>query len=226
MRTQRTINRGQRMRYFIEWGKAKKVLMRTMSAKDAEAQRHAIHVKVLGRDKSSYDLTNDDLDKLLGAFLAISNSAGFTEQVEKADQPAKRGRFKVTELMAALGMDDLGLQRMITARHEAGKLVTVQSAAAASFEILGPDDLERLALDLVGKCRKRWATKGDLLTEVRVLRMTADLDEETARETVEEAFGRKVKDFNKLDYEQLLKVVGAMRRMTTAQKIDGDHIPF
>lgn len=226
MKSKKHINHGQQMRYFVEWGKAKKVLRETMSATEAEAQRHAIHVQALGRDKSSSDFTNDDLDKVLAAFKAISNRAGFREQMEQADQPAKRARFKVTELMSALGMDELGLQRMINARHEAGRLVTVGSAAAASFEMLGVEDLEHLALILKERCRAKWPRKGDLLTEIRLMRMECDFDEPTAIETVSNALGSAVsfERFEALDYDNLLKVVGALKNMAKADVREGD--PF
>jgi hypothetical protein len=56
--------------YISTWIRVKKVLTQLggMDAKEADAERHAIHIEALGRDKSSKAFTNEEFDRVLDAF--------------------------------------------------------------------------------------------------------------------------------------------------------------
>lgn len=60
----------QTKRYWRDWSQIRKMLieMGDFSKDDADAERKQIHIRALGCDKSSKDLTNKDLDKIFKAF--------------------------------------------------------------------------------------------------------------------------------------------------------------
>ncbi|WP_009960366.1 hypothetical protein [Verrucomicrobium spinosum] len=110
------MNAKQQKLYLSRWLAVKDVLVKLggYSAKEAEAMRHEIHTEALGKDKSSKDFTNSDLDRVLDAFdkyLAISNPQVGQRAVEG---PLKRA-VKGVELVGwpepyvqAVAMDKFG----------------------------------------------------------------------------------------------------------------------
>lgn len=202
--------------YRREWNAARQVLRRGgLSPKDADARRHELHVEALGADKSSTDLTNKEFDEVLKAFRAISRPADFAGQMALADMAAERKRHAIRQLMDALELDDAEMERRIARRQHAGRLVTASAEAAVTFETIGVEDLERLLIDLKRDCRRRWPRKGDLLTEIRVLRMSHEFDEAETTKAVREALRwRTLPALERMDYDPLLVVVGTMRRLT------------
>lgn len=64
------MNDRQTKLYLRRWGAVRKVLreLGEFSPKQADAERHVIHIEALGFDKSSKDFTNKDLDKVLDKF--------------------------------------------------------------------------------------------------------------------------------------------------------------
>lgn len=204
--------------YLREWGKVRVILRRTLAPQEADAQRHAMHIAALGEDKSSKLFTHADLDKVLKEFRAISQPANFTTQVALECMAATRKRWTIAHLLAALEMGEADLELLISHRQRAGRLVTASPAAAVTCETLGEADLERVMIDLKKKCRARWSRKGDLLTELRVLRMSTDLDEDHTREAVRQALrvdpSTPLPALHDLDYESLLIVLSTLRRPT------------
>lgn len=216
MRAKRAINQSQIQLYLREWGKVRVILRRTMSPKEADAQRHALTIQALGYDKSSKEFSNDELDKVLKQFRAISKPGDLHAQMD--DQAANRGRFKVRQLLSALGKDEAHAEQLIDGRHAGDALVTVSAEGVATFENIGPADLERIALDLKEECRKRWPRKGDLLNEIRLMRMEFEFDEETANREVCAALGaERMPAVEALGYDELLKVIAAMRRIMNTE---------
>ncbi|HZP61120.1 MAG TPA: phage protein GemA/Gp16 family protein [Opitutaceae bacterium] len=69
-----------------QWRKALKA--RGLSARDED--RHSLHRRVLGRDKSSLDLTNAEFDKILAAFRAESRPGDLDAQIRQLDQAPQR----------------------------------------------------------------------------------------------------------------------------------------
>ena len=70
--------------YRREWAAARQ------AGRLEESDRHQIHLQVLGRDKSSKDLTNPELDKLLAAFRAISHPGDLNLQLSTLNQNRNR----------------------------------------------------------------------------------------------------------------------------------------
>jgi hypothetical protein len=190
--------------YRREWNKARQVLRKTMTPKEADAERHAIHVLALGKDKSSLNLTNADLDEVLKRFKALSQPANFVAQVELETMGAKRRRWTIRHLLSALELDEADAELLITRRQRAGRLVTASPSAAVTFETLEEADLERVMIDLKRKCRRQWPRKVDLLSEV--------VSHPCSRYASPIASPITLPDLEKLDYETLLVVLSVMRR--------------
>jgi hypothetical protein len=60
--------------YWGLWGKAKRALMNgreTWTQLEENKRRHELHVRAIGRDKSHYDLTNFEFDKVVAELRAI-----------------------------------------------------------------------------------------------------------------------------------------------------------
>lgn len=215
------MNERQQRLYLAEWGKVRRALRaQGVPPKEADAQRHTIHVEALGKDKSSSAFTNADLDAVLKCLRARSQPANFRTQIDLENMPANRKRFGIRRLLAALGKDDSHVERLIESRREAGRIA---GNAAASFDTLGEADLQRLMLDLKKECQKRWRRKGDLLTEVRLIRMENDFDEiETNRACAKALKAESVPDLNDLDYDNLLIVVATLRDLSRVGKASSD----
>ncbi|MBX3736697.1 MAG: hypothetical protein KF715_08415 [Candidatus Didemnitutus sp.] len=96
------MNPAQIRKYRLVWGKVRRLLReRGLSAKDADARRHQIHVKALGSDKSSLDFTNRDFDKVLSHFIAILEPDNLEAQIRIIEQPELR-RARMIELCREL----------------------------------------------------------------------------------------------------------------------------
>ena len=93
--------------YWPEWRAAEKVLRANHYDKaEAEEVRKEIHVAVTGRDCSSKELTNRQLDDVLGKFHAISNPKDGAFQARQADQPMKRIRFRINQIRDRMELSD------------------------------------------------------------------------------------------------------------------------
>lgn len=93
-----SLSRGQQLLYFREWAAVKRVLMpgrETFTKLEENERRHAITIEALGADKSSTDFTNDDFDKVLAAFRAISQPGNLQAQLDALDGRKKRLRFGI-----------------------------------------------------------------------------------------------------------------------------------
>lgn len=86
----------QKKLYFREWNAARRALRALgWEPAKADAERHAIHARVLGSDVSSSALRNDELDKVLAAFRAVSRPERLEPQLNAMDQPARRKRWVI-----------------------------------------------------------------------------------------------------------------------------------
>lgn len=91
----------QNKTYWRIWGEVRQLLttLGEYSAQDADAERKAIHLEALKIEKSSKDLTNADLDKVLDAFesrLVLLRGPG--GQSRAASQPKKRIIWAINNL--------------------------------------------------------------------------------------------------------------------------------
>lgn len=81
--------------YFREWGRV------TATCKQQGLplpDRHELHVKALGLDKSHLDFTNQDLDQVLAEFRAISRPDDLAGQLHQQDQPRRRLLYSIRSL--------------------------------------------------------------------------------------------------------------------------------
>lgn len=86
----------QKFLYFREWRAVQKV--------DPGADRHALHVRALGHDRSSKDLTNQDLDKVLAVFRAISDPGNLGAQLRAQAGSRSRLEHRLAEITQCLGL--------------------------------------------------------------------------------------------------------------------------
>lgn len=80
--------------YWKEWQAVRRV--------DAKADRHELHIRALGKDKSSKLFNNQDLDKVLGAFRAISNPSNLNAQLRQLNQDKTRLLWKIMNDQSSL----------------------------------------------------------------------------------------------------------------------------
>lgn len=85
------MNAAQTAKYFWEWGRAREHFIgKGMTHAQADAKRHELHRKALGRDKSSKAFTNADLDKVIAVFRAVWDGGNLDAQLAQIDQAENR----------------------------------------------------------------------------------------------------------------------------------------
>lgn len=99
----------QAKKYWQMWGRVRKALteLGDFSKADADAERHVIHREALGKEKSSKDLTNADLDKIFDAFdefLVIFDGPG------DHDRAVRGPKGRLLWAIDALGLDEPYIQ--------------------------------------------------------------------------------------------------------------------
>ncbi|MCX6922705.1 MAG: hypothetical protein NT154_05745 [Verrucomicrobia bacterium] len=81
--------------YFREWGR---VRVACKQQGFPVPDRHSLHVKGLGHDKSHLDFTNEDFDLVLAEFRALSQPANLAAQLRQQDQPRRRLLYTICRL--------------------------------------------------------------------------------------------------------------------------------
>lgn len=81
--------------YFREWGR-----VRTTCKEQGfpVPDRHSLHVKALGQDRSHLDFTNEDFDLVLAEFRALSQPDSLAAQLRQQDQPRRRLLYSIRRL--------------------------------------------------------------------------------------------------------------------------------
>jgi hypothetical protein len=106
------MNAAQHRKYLSEWALVRKVYRaQSLEPKACDAKRHELHVRALGRDKSSLDLTNAEFDAVLAVFSAISRPMDLNTQIrlqEQAPERAGRRAGRATVLLEQLGVEVKG----------------------------------------------------------------------------------------------------------------------
>jgi len=98
------MNSAQTNLYFFEWGRVRdQYRSKGLTAKQADAKRHVLHAKALGRDKSSKDFTNADLDRVIAAFRAVTDGGDLNAQLAQLDQPENRRQRMIDRCQRAVG---------------------------------------------------------------------------------------------------------------------------
>src|SRR5690242_20411596 len=88
--------------YFVEWGRVRDhYRAKGLEPKQADSKRHELHKRALGRDKSSKDFTNAELDKVIAAFRTVSDGGNLDAQLAQLDQPETRRLALVKRCHAA-----------------------------------------------------------------------------------------------------------------------------
>src|ERR1041385_6065139 len=110
------LTRNQNALYWREWSAAKRVLMpgRDTWTKDEETtRRHELHIQALGDEKSHVDFNNDDFDKVLAAFRAISQPGNLNAQLHALNGQRKRLLFGIRNLARSIGAGEAYVQGII-----------------------------------------------------------------------------------------------------------------
>ena len=106
----------QKSRYWRDWSKIRKMLveMGDFSKEDADAERHEIHRRALGRDKSSKDFTNRDLDAIFDHFQTYIVLIDGPQKTAGPDGECKRLIWAITQTglpeayLEAISQDQFG----------------------------------------------------------------------------------------------------------------------
>jgi hypothetical protein len=81
----------QQAKYFAEWGQLRDVLRaRGLTSAQCEQYRRDLTRRAIGIEKSSKELTNPELDKVLALIAAERAPADFNAQIRLQDSPEKR----------------------------------------------------------------------------------------------------------------------------------------
>ena len=81
--------------YFREWSR---VRVACKQQGFPVPDRHSLHVKALGQDKSHLDFTNDDFDRVLAEFRALSQPDNLAAQLLQQDMPRRRLLYSIMHL--------------------------------------------------------------------------------------------------------------------------------
>ena len=81
--------------YFREWGRVRSVCKQQGFP---IPDRHDLHVKALGLDRSHLDFTNEALAQVLAEFRAISQPDNLAAQLRQQDQPRRRLLYSIMRL--------------------------------------------------------------------------------------------------------------------------------
>lgn len=145
-------------------GEARKVWRaRGIPAAECEAERHALHARVLGEDKSSLDFTNGDFDKVKAALLAVIDGSDLDAQIDALNQPKKRRLWALRDLLARLQKPEAYALAIARQMH---------GGALSSADTL--DDLGEAALDAVIVALKAEKRRAKVRGAVPVVAMEKD----------------------------------------------------
>jgi hypothetical protein len=139
------MTQNQKGRYWRDWARVRKILteMGEFSAKEADEQRHQIHLDALGSNKSSKDFTTRDLDKVFAAFDAYLVLENGPRKCPAENQPVKRLIYSIE----SLGLPEPYIQSIV--RDKEG---------TSDWKALPEDKLRRLCITLHARSRAKKAT--------------------------------------------------------------------
>jgi hypothetical protein len=139
------LNKAQQAMHWSLWKRVKAILMpgRETWTKDEEDQRrHALYIQALGFEKSLTEFTNDDLDKVKAAMLAIVEPGNLNAQLRQLNQKRARLLFGIRKLARSMGADDFYIAGILRTMNSEGKL------GSSILEELAPHDLEKVMIAL------------------------------------------------------------------------------
>lgn len=106
--------------YWRLWGAAARA--NGWKGAEAEMQRHAAHVKALGRDKSHSQLTNPEFDKLKALFELLADPSNLQAAIESADATIGERRRLVRGILDRV--DEGYLQPILESERQYDPFVT------------------------------------------------------------------------------------------------------
>jgi hypothetical protein len=120
--------------YWREWG----AVVRFCKANGLpEPDRHSLHAAALGTEKSHLAFTNEDFDRVLGAFRSYSRPADLAGQLRQLNQPRIRLKYAVNALAPA-----------------------AEYWAKIARDRFGTDDLDALTIEQLTQLRNTLAARG------------------------------------------------------------------
>ncbi len=91
-------------KYWGEWSKCRTALINHgRSRQEADEERHELHARALGYDKSSKDFTDLEFDYILAIFRSWSMPDDLGAQLKQIDQPSIRCRFVADQYLDGIG---------------------------------------------------------------------------------------------------------------------------
>ena len=229
----------------MEAGSIRLVLIMPSPGQSGIAERHAIHLRVLGVDKSSLAFNNADFDKVKAEFLALTRPTDTDAQVAQQRMPETRQLVTLRHYLAALQRPEAWAERIARRMNEHGRIgqppeearayVRDEDGAKVCFdyadtrggaprrkelvlENLAADELRKLVIAVKLECKRMWPRKADLLEEIEAVWRASAASADTARQAVAAALAvpHLTVAFDKMNYEQLLIVLGALHGLAVA----------
>jgi hypothetical protein len=134
----------QRNLYFALWNEVCTLLKRQgLSAKEADAKRHELHLEALGYLRSSKKFTNAELDKVFAHFKAILQPWNLNAQTDALDQPRKRHLAKLEITLKQLQRPREYAEAIARRMHSEGKM------SSADLDTMALEDLRKIIAALV-----------------------------------------------------------------------------
>lgn len=99
------MTKNQNALYWREWSAVRKA--------SPASDRHDLHIQALGDDKSHVDFDNDDFDKVLAAFRAISQPGNLNAQLHALNGQRKRLMFGIRKLARSMDAGEAYVQGII-----------------------------------------------------------------------------------------------------------------
>jgi len=236
------MNQAQMGLYHREWAKVRRALRGLgRSPQEADAERHALHVRALGEDKSSRLLTNGEFDAVLSAFRAISQPGNLQTQLDLQRMAATRELVTLRHYLGALAQTDAHAERIAAQMNLHGRIgqpaeedrAYVRDAAGEkvmfdyadtrngeprrrglTLDDLAAPELRKLVIAVKKECRREWRTKVDLLNAIGAVCRSAGFDGRAAGPAICAALNvppGTPLDLEDWNYETLLVALAALR---------------
>ena len=131
----------QKSLYWRKWSRVRKALVELgdYSAAEADQHRHEIHTEALGRDKSSKELNNRDLDRIFDHFDSILVLLDGPKTIDRTTaEPGRRLVYSIQQL----GLPEPYIQSISRAQFQSG-----------DWQNLSESQLTRLRYTLTARSR-------------------------------------------------------------------------
>lgn len=196
--------------YWRLWSATRKALLaRGLTPKEADAQRHELHIKALGEDRGHQFFRNADFDKVIGVFRAEAEPANLGAQLRQIEQPRTRNLGTIDQLCHVLDVTREYCLGILQQMNREGAL----DAREILLEEITDEQFSRLHIALKKVCRRRWPTKDHLVSVVCSFARDYDLDGTLAQQAVCEALHRDSVIPQLLTYEQLLVAFATLKNL-------------